>query len=142
MPPSTPSPEELSRLRQRARQRLEELTVLLSVFLDRAPLLKGAFYTAQVRCGSTGCHCVAGEPHSLKFLAYRGRGRQRNLGPSVQDLSLLKTWTETYRRYRKSRTQWKQAVGELWGAIVALERHRLAEGERLFGRTETGRRLS
>jgi len=138
---ASPSPDGLSALRKELRTRYENMAPLLEPFLERSPLLKGCVYIAKGRCGRAGCHCAKGALHTSTVLAYRGGGRQCNRCPPEADLPLLRGWTSAYQRFRKARVQWAKEAGGVLKTAALLEQARLKEGERLFRKTEVGKKM-
>jgi len=131
----------VSAARKRIGDLHEEMRGLLEVLLRRRSLLRGCVYESRRRCGNPACRCVRGELHSSTVLAYRGRGRQRNLSPSGKELALVRKMTADYQRFRRSRARLVKAFQGLLDGVAVLEREGLAEGERRFGKTETGGKI-
>jgi len=135
------SADQISAVRKRIRELHDEMGRLLEGFLKRAPLLKGCVYESRHRCGKSGCACARGALHVATVLAYRGQGKQRNRHPAGRELVLVRQMTSDYQRFRRARARLVKAFQELLGQVALLERERVAEGERRFRTTDTGRCL-
>ena len=133
--------EKISAVRKTILAVHEEMGRLLEGVLARGALLKGCVYESRHRCGKPRCKCARGDLHVATALAYRGRGKQQNRHPPSGELPLLRRMTAEYQRFRRSRARLVKAFRELLNAVGALEKERLAAGERRFRKTRTGRSL-
>jgi len=125
-------PHDLSSLRLQLRQLQNQIPPLLETFLRREPLLPGSLYTLRRRCGKPSCHCAHGELHASTVLSYRGQGRPQNVTPPSDRLEEVRTLTDDYRRFRKTRTQLLRLQRQLLTLVDRIEAARVEQGERQF----------
>ena len=121
----------LSSLRSQLTQAQQQLSSLLEDCLGREPLVPGSLYTLRRKCGKPNCRCARGELHESTVLSYRGQERPRNISPPPEQIDLLRTMTDDYRRVRQARAKlvrWQRQLLKLVDALVAA-RVRLGEAE-------------
>lgn len=108
--------QNLSRLRQALRQRLNDLESSLEVVFGRAPLVKGNVYEMARKCGKPSCACTRGELHRSMVLSWSERGKTRLFSIPPDRLAALREKSEEYLRFRRTRAR----VSEICQGMVAL----------------------
>ena len=129
----------LSSLRSQLTQAQQQLPGLLEDCFGREPLLPGSLYTLRRKCGKPNCRCARGELHESTVLSYRGQERPRNISPPPEQIDLLRTMTDDYRRVRQARAKLVRWQRQLLALVDALEEARVQLGEAEF---QKGRSLA
>jgi hypothetical protein len=124
--------QQLSSLRSRLLAAQQQLPQLLEEWLGREPLLPGSLYTLRRKCGKPNCRCSRGQLHESTVLSYRGQGRPRNISPPTEQLELLRSMTQHYRRCRQARAQLVRWQRQLLVLVDAMEAARVQQGEAEF----------
>lgn len=133
-------PNQISAVRKSLLDTGREIRALVNTFLPCQPMLKGLLYLCSRRCGKPTCRCTRGQRHTSTVLAYRGKGRQRNVLPQPEDLALIQKQTASYQEFRRARARLVKLSKERLRLIGLLERQGLAAGSQQFRKTQTGRR--
>lgn len=118
----------------------ERIEALQQLFLERGPLLPGKVYLLRRRCGKPNCRCQQGQLHETEVLGYRGSGRAQTITPAAGELERLRTWTESYRRFRQARAELVRLQARLLELIDAIGEARVEQGRRRFEAMQSGRR--
>jgi len=124
--------QQLSSLRSRLLAAQQQLPQLLEEWLGREPLLPGSLYTLRRKCGKPNCRCSRGQLHESTVLSYRGQGRPRNISPPTEQLELLRSMTQHYRRCRQARAQLVRWQRQSLVLVDAMEAARVQQGEAEF----------
>ena len=124
--------QRLSSLRSQLTQAQQQLSSLLEDCLGREPLVPGSLYTMRRKCGKPNCRCARGELHESTVLSYRGQERPRNISPPPEQIDLLRTMTDDYRRVRQARAKLVRWQRQLLALVDALEEARVQLGEAEF----------
>ena len=126
---------QISRIRQRIAQIVNERRAAEKVLLERPPLLKGTFSEVWRTCGNPGCKCARGEKHLCRQLSASVEGKSRTWNVPRQYAAKVKRLTDNYRRFRRARAAWVRANQRLLELINELEAARtVADFRDEFGR--------
>lgn len=112
---------QISRIRQRIAQLVNERRAAEKVLLERPPLLKGAFCEVRRTCGNPGCKCARGQKHLCRQLSASVEGKTRTWNVPRQYAAKVKRLTQNYRRFRRARAAWVRASQRLVELINELE---------------------
>ena len=112
---------QISRIRQRIAQLVNERRAAEKVLLERPPLLKGTFSEVRRTCGNPGCKCARGEKHLCRQLSASVEGMTRTWNVPRQYAAKVKRLTDNYRRFRRARAAWVRANQRLLELINELE---------------------
>jgi len=112
---------QISRIRQRIAQFVNERRAAEKVLLERPPLLKGTFSEVRRTCGNPGCKCARGEKHLCRQLSASVEGKTRTWNVPRQYAAKVKRLTDNYRRFRRARAAWVRANQRLLELINELE---------------------
>ncbi|PKQ27622.1 MAG: hypothetical protein CVT63_07025 [Candidatus Anoxymicrobium japonicum] len=63
-------------------------------------VLRGSLYTMRRKCGKENCRCVDGDPHETQALSYWARGKPKLLTLRPEDVPVVKTGIERYRKQK------------------------------------------
>ena len=119
--------DRLSRIRQSLSQLVKETQGLLSIFMDRRPMIKGTVYEQRRKCGKPTCYCSSGEPHSSMMLSRSEGGRTKLMKIPAGELKDFQVLTERYQKFRRARARLGQIYKEMIGLIDQLEEARRKE---------------
>jgi hypothetical protein len=115
---------QISRIRQRIAQLVNERRAAEKALLERAPLLKGTFSEVRRTCGNPGCKCARGEKHLCRQLSASVEGKTRTWNVPLAYAAKVKRLTQNYRRFRRARAAWVRANQRLVELINELEEAR------------------
>ena len=119
-----------SRLRQRLRMLLEELTHNTAVVQGRDPLVAGSLYERRRRCGKTRCLCAGGQLHGSLALSISRRGRSQLIPLAGLNRARLAAASSADRSVRQAR----QSLQRLCRALLQ-EAGRLHQARRIDPRS-------
>lgn len=92
---------------------------------NRRPLkpwmLRGSLIELRRRCGKSGCHCRAGDPHATPALSYSQKGKTQILTLSAKEVSTVRAGLNRYQQALRGLE--RQAML----GIERLKRHRQRE---------------
>jgi len=123
--------QELSRLRQRLRELLEELGEVLETAYERSPVIKGTAYELARRCGKPNCRCTRGELHRSMVLSWSEGGRSRLKSLKASQVDRVRSQTRAYARLRRARARVVKIgreMVEVMDRIEALRRQEPPDG--------------
>ena len=72
--------DRLSRMRQALSDLAREVELMMPVFMDRLPMVKGTVYQQRRKCGKPNCRCRTGKEHSTMMLSRSEGGRTKLVG--------------------------------------------------------------
>jgi hypothetical protein len=120
--------EGISRLRQSIVRLSDEAALLLRLFLEDAPILRGNVYPLRRRCGKSGCKCVThGELHESMVLSSSEAGRTRLRTVPKGSLAEWRILTKRYLRLRHARARLVVIYAKLISLTDELEQTRRVE---------------
>lgn len=123
--------QELSHLRQRLRELLEELGEVLQAAYERGPVIKGTAYELARRCGKPNCRCTRGELHRSMVLSWSEGGRSRLKSLKASQVDRVRAQTRSYARLRRARARVVKIgreMVEVMDRIEALRRQEPPDG--------------
>jgi hypothetical protein len=107
-------PDALSRLRQRLRQRLQELDSLAWTLGDAGPMIMGSYYQVYKTCTQNNCRCQRGEKHGpFPALSWSAAGKRRMVMVKEADASAVEQKARAYRNYRKGLVKVRMVIKDI-----------------------------
>ncbi len=113
--------DRLSRMRQSLSDLAREVELLMPVFMDRLPMVKGTVYEQRRKCGKPNCRCRTGKGHATMVLSRSEEGRTKLVSIPEGQLKELKILSRRYQRFRRSRVRLGQIYKKMLSLIDALE---------------------
>lgn len=120
-------PDRLSRMRQSLVDLAREVELLMPIFMDRLPMIKGSVYEQRRKCGKSNCRCSKGRRHATMMLSRSEGGRTRLIAVPEGRLKELQILTRRYRRFRSARARLGQIYRRMLLLIDELEAARRQE---------------
>lgn len=112
--------DRLSRMRQSLSDLAREVELLMPVFMDRLPMVKGTVYEQRRQCGKPNCRCKTGKKHATMMLSRSEGGRTKLVSIPEGQLKELKILTRRYQRFRRCRARLGQIYEKMLSLIDAL----------------------
>jgi transposase len=109
-------PDRLSRMRQSLLDLTREVELLLPIFMDRVPMVKGSVYKQERKCGKPNCRCRNGRGHASMMLSRSEGGKTKLIAVPEGRLKELQILTRRYRRFRSARAR----LGQIYRKMLAL----------------------
>jgi len=117
--------DDLARLRQALRHKLEALEGILEPAFDRAPIFPGRLYASLHTCGKPNCRCATlGELHEALRLQIRFADGTANRCVSPEDAEHWRPRTEAYKRLRDVQRGMRKWQGEVLELLEKIEHAR------------------
>jgi len=111
----------LSRKRQSLVELAREVELLMPVFMDRLPMVKGSVYQQRRKCGKPNCKCRNGRGHASMMLSRSEGGKTKLIAVPEGRLKELQILTRRYRRFRSARARLGQVYRRMLELIDELE---------------------
>jgi len=117
--------KQLARLRQRLRQRLDELEKTLAPAFEREPVFPGMVRVSRHRCGKPGCRCATeGLLHESLRLQVRFKDSLATRCIEGEEEESWRARTEAYKRMRDAQRAFGKWQTEVLEILDAIERAR------------------
>jgi len=113
--------DRLSRKRQSLVELAREVELLMPVFMDRLPMVKGSVYQQRRKCGKRNCRCRNGRGHASMMLSRSEGGKTKLIAVPEGRLKELQILTRRYRRFRSARARLGQVYRRMLELIDELE---------------------
>lgn len=113
--------DRLSRMRQSLSDLAREVELLMPVFMDRLPMVKGTVYEQRRKCGKPNCRCRTGKGHATMILSRSEGGRTKLIGIPKGQLKEVQILARRYRRVRRARARLGQIYKKMLSLIDELE---------------------
>ena len=120
--------EQLSRLRQQLRQRLQELRDIVWKMGDSSPIIIGSFYQVYKTCTQPNCRCQSGEKHGpFPALSWSVDGKRKMVMVRREDAPEVARKATAYRQYQKSLTAMRRLMRNIDELMVKIRSHLIQE---------------
>ena len=113
--------DRLSRMRQALSDLAREVELMMPVFMDRLPMVKGTVYQQRRKCGKPNCRCATGKGHATMMLSRSEGGRTKLVSIPKGRLKEVQILARRYRRVRRARTRLGQIYKKMLSLIDELE---------------------
>ena len=117
-------------IRRRVRSLGTQHTGLLVGILDTSAMVKGTFRQVYQRCGKPTCRCVDAQGHLSIRISWTEDAKSRTKAIPNADVAWIKSMTDNYKRFRKTRQRLRELNDELNRMLDALEREILNKTKR------------
>jgi len=113
--------KELSQLRFKLRNLMQELRDTLEVAFGRSTLMKGNVYEMSRKCGKPNCACTRGIMHRSMVLSWSERGRTRLYSLPPERVHEITQKSMEYLRFRSARARVSVIAKEIVGILDRIE---------------------
>jgi hypothetical protein len=113
-----------AQFRRRLWQHYRALARTLRVLHRPQPMVPGACYRLQRRCGKPNCRCARGFLHATWVLTRSEAGRSRLYPVPTAQRGHLRRLTREYRRWQRARARFVKQVAALLALIDRAARRR------------------
>ena len=119
--------DQLSRLRQRLRELLDELEKSLQVAFGRTRMIKGNVYELARQCGKPTCACARGALHRSMVLTWSQQGQSKLFSIPPERLSEVQAKSAEYLQFRQARARVTQIGKKILKVMDRMEKLRREE---------------
>ncbi len=113
--------KELSQLRLKLRNLMQELKETLEVAFERSILIKGNVYEMSRKCGKANCSCTRGLMHRSMVLSWSEGGRTRLFSLPPEQVHEVTQKSREYLRFRGARARVSVIAKEIIGILDRIE---------------------
>ena len=115
---------DISKLRQELREEISSVNEIISPAFERGDIVPGYVYIQKLRCGKEGCHCAKAELHKRMALGISRFGINSARYIKKEDVENLRKQTESYKKVREARRQFRSWFKRVVRLLDDLERGR------------------